>query len=526
MTNEGAFSGRTIAVVNDFSMDEQVYLYSKTREIKEALLSGGDLSEYHLEDPGLGIYLLFLEDSTRTKESFRNAAKFYGTKVNDFHAKTSSITTKKESITDTVKMLFGYSQRSIFVVRSKLEGVCRWLEIALGQYAKKLEYPAPAFINAGDGRHEHPTQEFLDEFSFLEKMEWRRDKIHVALVGDLLHGRTVHSKADGLKIFDKVTVDLVAPPEIAMPEYYVRRMTESGFDVRVFPSIASYMKQKEVADIWYFTRLQLERMGEQVLERADSLRGAVTFTEEYIDAIRPGTRFFHPLPRHREHPTVPPFLDNLELNGWDKQSVNGYFTRIAEIGMLSGKLGGDFTGQHMDTTEPADDFVEEALVRSDKKPEYKVGIKPVDEGIVIDHIGKGKDIRSIWNQIDQIRHIMQLNCRSSHGVYHTNDPRHYKGLISLPDIVSFDEKQIKMLGAIAPGCTVNMIRDKHVLRKYCLHMPPRVYNFNEISCKNENCVSFPGHYQHVRPEFRRADGTTFTCLYCERPHQYEEIWDI
>ena len=522
----GVFSGRSITVVNDFSIDEQIYLYSKAREIKEAIANRRDLSEYQVDDPGLGIYLLFLEDSTRTKESFRNAAKFYGAKVNDFQAKTSSITTKKESITDTVKMLFGYSQHSIFVVRSKLEGVCRWLEFALGQYAAKMDYAAPSFINAGDGRHEHPTQEFLDEFTFLEKLEWRRDRIHVALVGDLLHGRTVHSKADGLKIFDDVTVDLVAPSEIAMPDYYIRRMTESGFKIRIFESIEEYLGQKNVADVWYFTRLQLERMGEQVLEKADYLRSAVTFTEEYLSSIAEGTRFYHPLPRHREHPTIPPFLDSLPLNGWDGQSVNGYFTRIAEIGMLSGRLGDDFIGTHHSAAEPADDFVEEVAVKSDKKPEYKVGIKPVDEGIVIDHIGKGKEIRDIWNQIDQIRHIMQLNCRSSHGVYHTNDPRHYKGIISLPDILSFDEKQIKMLGAIAPGCTVNMIRDKRVLRKYSLHMPPRVYNFNEISCKNESCVSFPGHYQHVRPEFRRADGTTFTCLYCERPHQYEEIWDI
>jgi aspartate carbamoyltransferase len=469
-----------------------------------------------------------LEDSTRTKESFRNAAKFHDAKVNDFQAQTSSITTKKESITDTVKMLFGYSRRSIFIVRSKLEGVCRWLELALGQYAEKLAYPTPAFINGGDGKHEHPTQEFLDEFTFLEKTGWQRDRIHLALVGDLLHGRTVHSKADGLKIFSQVSLDLVAPAELAMPDYYLRSMTESGFKVRTFPSIGEYVKQREVAPIWYFTRLQLERMGEEVLEKSDYLREAVTFSKEYLDRLPDGTKFYHPLPRHREHPTVPPFLDATDLNGWDEQSINGYYTRVTELGMLSGKLGDDFEGEHLVAIEPDDDFVEEATVKSDSKPEpeYKVGIKPVDEGIVIDHIGKGKDIRSIWNQIDQIRQIMQLNCRSSHGVYHTNDPALFKGIISLPDILMFDEKQIKMLGAIAPGCTLNMIRDKRVLTKYRLHMPPRVYNFDEISCKNENCVSHPEHFQHVRPEFRRADGTTFTCFYCERPHQYEEIWDI
>ncbi len=423
-------------------------------------------------------------------------------------------------------MLFGYSARSIFIVRSKLEGVCRWLELALKSYSEKLGYPTPSFINAGDGRHEHPTQEFLDEYTFLEKKNWNRDHVHIAVVGDLLHGRTVHSKVDGLRIFNSVEVDLIAPEELAMPDYYVEMMKASGFAIRVFPSIKAYLAQKKVADIWYFTRLQLERMGEQVLERAAYLQEAVTFTREFLNRIPEGTKFYHPLPRHREHPTIPPFLDSTPFAAWDEQSVNGYFTRIAEIGMLSGLLGDDFSGVHQVSFDPPEDFIEEAHVKSDKKPEYKVGIKPVDDGIVIDHIGRGRDIRSIWKQIDQIRRIMQLDCRSSHGVYHTNDPNLFKGLISLPDILSFDEGQIKMLGAIAPGCTLNIVKDERVIRKYRLHMPPRVYNFDQISCKNENCVSFPTHHQHVLPEFRRADGTTFVCIYCERPHQFEEIWDI
>ncbi len=99
---------------------------------------------------------------------------------------------------------------------------------------------------------------------------------------------------------------------------------------------------------------------------------------------------------------------------------------------------------------------------------------------------------------------MKLNCRSSHGVYHSDEEGLFKGIISLPDILSFDEKQIKVLGAIAPGCTLNIIKDRHVYKKYRLHIPPRVYNFDEISCKNENCVSYPSCFEHVMPEFKRS----------------------
>ncbi|MBN2618626.1 MAG: bifunctional aspartate carbamoyltransferase catalytic subunit/aspartate carbamoyltransferase regulatory subunit, partial [Spirochaetales bacterium] len=232
MVNEKSlFFGRTIAVVEDLSIDEQLYLYEKTKELKRTISEGGDLSSFKLNDPDFGIYLMFFESSTRTKESFRNAAKFHNVKLNNFDVNSSSFN-KSESILDTVKMLYGYSDRSMFIMRTAQEGVCKFLEEKIGEYSKKTFLPKAGFINAGDGKHEHPTQEFLDEFSFLEHKEWNRDSIHLALVGDLFHGRTVHSKANGLKIFKKVIVDLVAPKELCMPEEYVEIMENNGFEIR------------------------------------------------------------------------------------------------------------------------------------------------------------------------------------------------------------------------------------------------------------------------------------------------------
>ena len=203
MKRNGPFKGRTIAVVNDLSIDEQRYLYQKTRELKHLVSTGGDYRHFKINDPDYQVYIIFMEDSTRTRESFRNASKFLGARTNIFDAASSSFN-KNESITDAIKMLYGYSSDSCFIMRTKLEGTCRWLEEALGRYAEISGGPLPAFINAGDGKHEHPTQEFLDEFTFLEKLNWNDDHIHIALAGDLYHGRTVHSKADGLKVFRNV----------------------------------------------------------------------------------------------------------------------------------------------------------------------------------------------------------------------------------------------------------------------------------------------------------------------------------
>ncbi len=517
------FSGRTIQVVRDLSVDEQVYLYDVTRRLKTKLTTGERTDEFRIGNHDLGVYLFFLEDSTRTKESFRNAAKFHGARVNDFTVAGSSIN-KRESITDTVKMLVGYSEQSVFIVRTKLEGTCRWLEAALSEYATSKGMPVPVFINAGDGRHEHPTQEFLDEFSFLEHVSWDRSHLHLALVGDLFHGRTVHSKVDGLRIFREVELDLVAPPDLEMPRHYIETMKRAGFEVRTFGSITEYLASGRPASAWYFTRLQLERMGDRLLEKADQLRDAVTFKQADMARVPEGTRFFHPLPRHSVTPTIPSFLDSTPLNGWDEQSINGYFTRIVEIGLVAGHLGDDFSGESRLKLSFSDDFVESAPVSVGKKPEYKVGIRPVESGIVIDHIGRGKNPHEIWVQIDKVRRILALNCISSHGVYTSLRTGAHKGMISLPDHNGFDGREIKMLAAIAPGCSVNHVVDGKVARKFRLHIPPRVYNLDEICCRNEERISHPAHHEPITAEFYRADTEIFTCKYCERPHEFHEIW--
>ncbi|HCO48502.1 MAG TPA: aspartate carbamoyltransferase [Spirochaetaceae bacterium] len=526
MERKGPFKGRTVSVVNDLSLDEQRYLYRKTSELKKLAFSGGDVSAFKINDPNFQVYLIFMEDSTRTRESFRNAAKFLGCRTNIFDAASSSFN-KNESITDAIKMLYGYSADSCFILRTKLEGTCRWLQGVLSRYAEISGRPRPSFINGGDGKHEHPTQEFLDEFSFLEQLSWNEDHIHIALTGDLYHGRTIHSKAEGLRIFRNVEVDLIAPDLLSMPPYYVDKMKANGYQVKIYESLDEYLASGKVAPIWYFTRLQLERMGESILERAPSLRRSVTFRKDMLGLLPEGTRFYHPLPRDRLNPTIPTFLDELPLNGWDAQSANGYWTRIIEIGMVSGLLGHDFDGAFAMEPEIVEDFILEVPAMDHSKPEYKVGIKPVEEGIVIDHIATGEPVEKIWSYIEAVRKILKLNVRSSHGVYHSfKGPEVYKGIISLPDIISFGEKDLKKLAAIAPGCTLNLIRGSKVAKKYRLSMPPRIYGFEEISCKNDNCISNPKNNEGVTTEFRRMSGSTFVCRYCEREHPFRDIWNI
>lgn len=523
------FKGRTIQTVQDFSIDEQYYLYALAAKIKKAILTKdyNFLSSIAIDDNNFSTYLLFQENSTRTKESFFNAAQFHKVRVKDLLLTNSSIA-KHETFTDTVKTLLGYAEQSCFIIRSSMEGICRWLEHALRDYAQRCNIESPFCINAGDGRNEHPTQEFLDQFTFFEYNKEDPTRIHIALIGDLLHGRTIHSKCDGLKIYKEVEVDLVAPEEIAMPDHYVQEMIESGFKVRMFESIEEYRQQSHRAKLWYFTRLQLERLADEILPHIKRIRSKIIFNHSYYDgSLSDDTKFFHPLPRDKYFPTIPYSIDDTPYNGWDMQSINGYYVRIALLSMLKGKVGEDFHGYSLVNDNTENNFIEDINIQNrsiNTKPQQKIGIKPVENGIVIDHIAQGQVTSQIWNRIDIIRRIMDYNFISSHGVYQSYTTENYKGIISLPNYEIIKMTTFKKLGAISPGCTINVIQNSTVIRKMQINQPPRIYNFTEISCRNPRCVSHVDQLELAYADFYMK-GYEYFCVYCKTPHDVNEIWN-
>jgi len=521
------FKERSLTVANDFSIDEKLYLFEKTRELKKAWARWdlSTLDRFRIDNPDFGIYEVFLEDSTRTRESFRNAAEFHRVKLSIFNASTSSFN-KKESFADGFMTMAGYHNH-IFIIRSKVEGLCKWLKIVGEKYARRnnLGY-IPAFINAGDGKHEHPTQELLDEFTFLEDNNWNRDTIHVALVGDLFHGRTVHSKADGLSIFKEVTVDLVAPPELAMPREYIRVMEENGFSINTYHSLAEYFDGKKIASKFYFTRPQLERMGEKILKRQFELRDKITFKKEYLDLLKQDTCFYHPLPRHKQYPTIPSFLDHLELNHWEKQSINGMYIRIILQSAIAGKIGSDFSGQSVKEPTFDDDFVREVPADNSKAKKLKEGINPLANGVVIDRFCRGDRKQDIWEYLSKTMKIMNFSdFKGSIGVGESKkQPGVFKGLIFLPQLQELSASELRRLAAVTGGCTVNIIKNNKIVKKLRLQFPPRVYNITGTGCQNEDCISNSVHWENVPPEFIRAKSGELHCIYCDTQHRFKDIW--
>jgi len=526
------FVGRSVSVINDLSIEERKYLFEKTRILKDAYTSSDEaaLEQFRINNRDVGIYEVFLEDSTRTRESFRNAAAFHGVKVSDLAADTSSFN-KGESYADTFNTLAGYAN-NIFIIRSKLEGVCTWLDEATTAYAQRNNLKRlPSFINAGDGKHEHPTQELLDEFTFLEDNGFRTDHLHLALVGDLYHGRTVHSKADGLTLFDSVEVDLIAPPELMMPEHYLAKMKENGYTVRLFDSIEEYLGQDHISSKWYFTRPQLERMGERILKNQQNLRKKVSWTGKLDFRLPEGTKFYHPLPRHRIHPTIPTEVDGTSLNGYERQSINGMYVRITLLAMLAGKIGDDYTGlvnvtENQDKEEYIVNVTSVQMEAPGTSQRVSEGVNPIRNGIVIDHIGKGESPSTIRRSMALIIKVLNLaDERGGEWVSTSNSAEGaYKGIIFRPGVNEFSRKELKRLAAVAAGCTLNVIKEGKVEAKYRTHLPPRIYNFDDLSCRNDACISHPDHDEGVPARFLRTRENRYVCAYCHTEHNYQEIW--
>jgi aspartate carbamoyltransferase catalytic subunit len=192
------WKGRSLISINDVSREDIIYVLESAKKIeslpkkeKEQLLKNAVVAN------------LFFEPSTRTRLSFESAAVQLGAKVIGFADPGSSSAVKGESLTDTIKMVENYA--GILVIRHPKEGAAR----LAATITKKV------VINAGDGANQHPTQTFLDLYT-IKKSHKKISNLHVAVVGDLKYGRTVHSLAIALSHFN-CRLYFVSPKMLGIP---------------------------------------------------------------------------------------------------------------------------------------------------------------------------------------------------------------------------------------------------------------------------------------------------------------------
>ena len=256
---------------------------------------------------------LFYEPSTRTRLSFESAMARLGGAVISAEGVQFSSLYKGESIEDTVRMASGYAD--IIAMRHPEQGSAD----------KAASVASVPFINAGDGPGQHPTQALLDLYT-IKKERGKVDEIHIAMVGDLRYGRTVHSLSYVLGLYKDVHFTLVSPHELTMPEKVTSFFDEKKIHYEQTDAIASALD----ADVVYMTRVQQERFADK--SEYDRLKLKYILTASMLKGKK--VTVMHPLPRVGEIATD---VDALPNAAYFRQAANGVAVRMALLAMLLGK---------------------------------------------------------------------------------------------------------------------------------------------------------------------------------------------
>jgi aspartate carbamoyltransferase catalytic subunit len=259
---------------------------------------------------------LFYEPSTRTRFSFEAAMlKLGGQVMSTESAGHFSSVSKGESLTDTIKIIGGYAD--VIIMRHSIVGSALTA-------SKVSQVP---LINAGDGIGEHPTQALLDLYT-IHKEFGRISDVSVAMVGDLLYGRTVHSLITLLSKQPGITVYLVSPPQLRLPEKYKEILQEHNIE---FEETYDLNKVLDKVDIFYMTRIQKERFDDK--EAYDKLKGCFVVNKETMKQMSEGAIVMHPLPRVDE---ISPEIDSDPRAAYFRQAKNGLYLRMALLKLVLG----------------------------------------------------------------------------------------------------------------------------------------------------------------------------------------------
>ena len=261
---------RHLLAVNDLTRDDVERLLATARSFESAL-------EREMKKlptlRGRTVVNLFFESSTRTSASFELAAKRLSADVMSIKAAGSSVD-KGESLKDTALTLDAYGP-DVIVIRHPSIGAPQLVASVTGAHV----------VNAGDGKHQHPTQALLDLYTIQQELG-RIEGLHVAIVGDVLHSRVARSNVQAL-VLCGARVTLVGPPTL-IP----RGIEAMGCE------ISSDIETIRDADVVYVLRMQRERMeaGEAYVPslREYTARWGVT-----PERLRPGQKVMRPGPMNR-----------------------------------------------------------------------------------------------------------------------------------------------------------------------------------------------------------------------------------
>ena len=312
----GKFKGKDIISLDQFSPKDLKILFSLTKKMKVIAKNAKPSKILN----GNIVVLLFYEPSSRTFGSFSASVKQLGGQTVEIqNPQQFSSVSKGETLEDTIRV-FEASCDAI---------VIRHSEAGTAQKAADVAAFIP-IINAGDGIGEHPTQALLDLYTIYENTK-RLENLTGVIAGDLLNGRTVHSRIRGLSLFKKNKIYLLSPKQLRLSKADFSYFLERG--VRLI-EIEDYKDMPKNADFWYWTRVHKKRFEDQKLY--EKVKNSFIVTKEILN--KHGGRktiLMHPLPRVGEITTA---VDSDQRALYLKDQVrNGMYIRMALITLVLGK---------------------------------------------------------------------------------------------------------------------------------------------------------------------------------------------
>lgn len=266
---------------------------------------------------GKTVVNLFFEPSTRTRTTFEIAAKRLSADVINMNA-TRLSTTKGESVLDTVKTLEAM-HTDMFVVRDKASGTAH---LIAGHAPRNV-----SIINAGDGRHAHPTQAMLDMFTIRQR-KGAFEPLTVAITGDILHSRVARSQIHALRQLGVSDLRLIGPATLLPTEI-------EKLGVRTFFNMDEGV---EGADVLIMLRLQTERMDGQLLPGPEEYFRYYGLTERRLKRAKPDAIVMHPGPMNRGLEIASSVADGPQ-SVILAQVTNGIAVRMAIMAKLLGDAG-------------------------------------------------------------------------------------------------------------------------------------------------------------------------------------------
>lgn len=268
------FEGKDLLSASDFSR-EDVEKLTNLADFFCAHRMGGN---FKLKSMALCVF----EKSTRTYTSFDSAMKYQGGVTIGFCGTEGTSIGKGESLEDTVRVYDSYGVDCMVIRHPQPGSAARAAAVAR----------APV-INAGDGSNEHPTQTLVDLYTIM-KRKGKIDGLTVGIVGDLKHGRTVHSLSLGLAKYN-TNIYLISQEELRVGEEWMQKLAGLGAKAKEVPHTDLSFICKDL-DVLYMTRLQAERF-EDPAERERIEKGYPRIGIPILQYFKKDMIIMHPLPR-------------------------------------------------------------------------------------------------------------------------------------------------------------------------------------------------------------------------------------